>query len=59
MLKHPANKICTDLQKEREIAKGQRKREELWQLPTSLEFCLWPDQGMVIKHHSHATNVLW
>lgn len=49
MLNNPANKLCTDLQEERKIAKGQRKREELWQLLTSLEFSLWSDQGTVIK----------
>ena len=49
MLNNPANKLCTDLQKGRKIAKGQRKREELWQLPTSLDFSLWSEQGTVIK----------
>lgn len=29
MLNNPANKLCTDLQKERKIAKGQRKRGTL------------------------------
>lgn len=49
MLHNPANKLCTDVQRERKIAKGQRKREELWQLLTSLEFSLGLDQGTVIK----------
>lgn len=59
MLNNPANKLCTDLQKERKIAKGRRKREELWQLPTSLESSLWSDQGTAIRHRSQATNVIW
>lgn len=49
VLNNPANKLCTELQKEREIAKGQRKREELWQLLMPLKFSLWSDQGTVIK----------
>lgn len=49
MLNNPANGFCTDLQKERKIAKGQKQRVELWQLPTSLEFSLQSDQGTVIK----------
>lgn len=40
MLRNPANKLYTDVQRERKIAEGQRKREELWQLLTSLEFKL-------------------
>lgn len=40
VLNNPANKLCTELQKERETAKEQRKTEELWQLLMPLKFSL-------------------